>query len=107
MKKILLISAVSLAIAGCGTVASKVVSDGTLQNKTAFAYGVNAEDVSILSQSGGLYDVKWTADVSGETVQCYMSSAIVVSSDAICSKGTKLKRNCNALLSAANMCDEE
>lgn len=104
MKKIILLA--SLTLSACGVISEKVVQDSTLQNKTAFAYGVDAADVKIIRRSGGVTDVKWTADVSGETVTCYMTSAVVISSDAICSKGKQLKRSCNALLAAAGKCEK-
>lgn len=104
MKKIILLA--SLTLSACGVISEKVVQDSTLQNKTAFAYGVDAADVKIVGRSGGVAEVNWTAEVNGETVTCYMGTAVVINSDALCSKGKQLKRSCNALLAAAGKCEK-
>lgn len=115
MNKILLaVTALSatLALTSCGHVSNAVLSDDTLLEKAEFATGIDRDSLTLDSRSGSLDSVEYTVKASnGAKFRCYFTSAVAITSDAICQeissngkKKSKKTGNCNALLKAAGKC---
>ncbi len=112
MKKITIISLVSasIALSGCGQLlqhaTTGLISDATLQEKAAFALGVDDSKVTISDRTkGGVMsggEVKFKATVGKKTYNCYVTSMMGSTSDAICSGGGK--KTCDALSKKAGKC---
>lgn len=108
----------SLALTGCGHISKNFVSDADLIDKAESATGVDASRLSVVPGSVKAemdsihYKVK---SKGGQTWNCYFTTAVAISSDAVCKKvGTKGKDpvvrrkkaadDCNDLLRAAGRC---
>ena len=119
-KTALIIAALSvLTLSGCGHISKNFVSEDTPIEKAEFATGIEASRLSVVKGSvkpeldSIHYQVKTKG---GATYRCYFTSAIAITSDAVCKKiGSKgkdpVKKNrqknaegCNALLKAAGRC---
>lgn len=119
-KTAFIITALSaLTLSGCGHISKNFVSEDTLIDKAEFATGIDASRLSVVKGSvkpeldSIHYQVKTKG---GATYRCYFTSAIAITSDAVCKKiGSKgkdpVKKNrqkdaegCNALLKAAGRC---
>jgi len=115
MNKILLAVstlAVAMTLTSCGHVSNAVLSDEMLLEKAEFATGIDRDNLTLDSRSGSLDSVEYTVKSNkGEKFRCYFTSAVAITSDAICQEisanGKKKSRkggNCNALLRAAGKC---
>ena len=108
----------ALLLTGCGHISKNFVSNDDMLAKAEFATGVDASRLSIVdgsvrSEMDSIhYKVK---SKGGQTWNCYFTTAIALSSDAVCKKvGSKGKDpvvrkkpagdDCNALLRAAGRC---
>ncbi len=107
-------AAVSL-LQGCGIVASKTVSDSSLQEKAAVTLNTTPEKVRIFDKRGELDSVKFKAQSSKGVYNCYYTTLVALDSDTLCSgpvegsgkqtpSETAAPANCNALLKAAGRC---
>ncbi|MFZ7199139.1 hypothetical protein [Avibacterium avium] len=103
MKK--LATLITLFLTGCGVVGNQTISDETLKEKAAFALSTNANKVVISERKAGIDDIRFIATVGKKKYQCYITTVVVVSSDAVCSgtDGNK-SSSCNALEKAAGRC---
>lgn len=105
---------VASIITGCGMVSSAITSDETLLDKAETATGIAKENLTLVenSKDPSLDAVNFSVkDKQGNLYKCYFTSAVAVTSDAICSKISKdgtvenaNDGNCNALLKAAGKC---
>ncbi len=86
--------------AGFGT--SGLIKDSTLQQRAAFALGVDTSQVKISNRENSGIKINFTATVGKKSNQCYVTSSVGVVSDAICSGGGKT--TCNELLKKAGKC---
>jgi hypothetical protein len=112
MKKTTIIALIgtSIALSGCGQLlqhaTSGMISDEKLQDKAAFALGVDSSKVKISNRTKGSVmdggEIKFTATVGKKSYSCYVVSSIGASSDAICSGGGK--KTCDALSKRAGKC---
>ena len=106
-----------LSLAGCGTIAESTQSDLDLREKAAFALDTTSENVTILSKSSSLEEMRFQAKTNKGVYNCYFTSVILVNSQAVCSgpvstnaKSTNAAaeanhvQTCNALLKAAKRC---
>ena len=109
----------SLLLSGCGHISKNFVSEADMVDKAELATGVDASRLSVVPGS-----VKAEMDSihfkvkskGGQTWNCYFTTAVAISSDAVCKKvGSKGKDpvvrkqkkeadDCNALLRAAGRC---
>ena len=113
---LLIVISCSLAwsLSGCGMLSAQITSEDTILDKAETATGIAKTNLKIVPGSieSSLDAVNFKAtDHNGNLYKCYFTSAIAVTSDAICSKLTKdgkeeptNKGNCNALLKAAGKC---
>ena len=117
---------VACALGGCGFIKKPMTSEATLLDRAEMATGVEKSNLSVVPDSvrseidSVHYKVK---SKNGDIYRCYFTSALVVDSDALCTKiggaeGTKSSKNstksskpstkdskgCNALLKAAGKC---
>lgn len=102
-------------LAGCGHISKSMVSEATMLDKAEMATGVDVSRLSIVPGSimaemdAVHYKVK---SKNGQTWRCYFTSAIAVTSDAVCKQisGKAIKQPkqkpgaCNDLLRAAGRC---
>jgi hypothetical protein len=106
-----------LSLAGCGTIAENTQSDSDLREKAAFALDTTSDNVTILSKSSSLEEMRFQAKTKKGIYNCYFTSAIVVNSQAVCSRPVSASakaasaaaeatpaQTCNALLKAAKRC---
>ena len=87
-----LILAGAVVLTGCGMVSSAIVSDETLLDKAETATGVAKENLTLVSESkdASLDAVNFkVTDKQGNLYKCYFTSAVAVTSDAICTKIAK------------------
>lgn len=108
----------SFVLTGCGHISKNFVSDADMIDKAESATGVDASRLSVVPGSVKAemdsihYKVK---SKGGQTWNCYFTTAVAISSDAVCKKvGTKGKDpvvrrkkaadDCNDLLRAAGRC---
>lgn len=126
---IALIAASAFALTGCGAIAQKMTSNEDLLDKAEFATGIEAKNLTVIPNSvhGELDAVHFKVKTNkGATYRCYFTSAIAVTSDAVCTKigakeevkstknvnaknagkksGKSQSSDCNALLRAAGRC---
>lgn len=125
---IALIAASAFALTGCGAISQKMTSNEDLLDKAEFATGIEAKNLTVIPNSvhGELDAVHFKVKTNkGATYRCYFTSAIAVTSDAVCTKigakdeaknaktekaAKKAGKNqsqssdCNALLRAAGRC---
>lgn len=106
MKNVAILFAVA-ALTACGTIDNAVRSDESIQEKTAFALGTTAENVTISNRRSELGSVKFNATTNGRMFQCYYTTA-GITSDVLCSPtdggAPAAGAPCNALLKAAGKC---
>lgn len=115
----LLIAAwLGLSTSGYASLNSSLVSDEKLQERAAFALGVDPASIVISNRGSEGVRINFTATVGGKANQCYVTHAVSVAgsqvSDALCSgarasKGaaqgkSKDPGSCNALLRSAGRC---
>lgn len=116
MKEVAVMACLCL-LAGCASVS---VTENTLENRTAFALGLDAGDFTISNrQDSGVRTDYEVSTKRGERYACYVTGSVGVVSDAICSrragpgkanssaepKGeSRQGAPCNALLKAAGRC---
>lgn len=89
IRKFLLVVACTAPLAGCGMVSSSLTSKDTMLEKAEFATGINKNNLTIVEESvsGSLDAVNFTVkDKQNNTYKCYFTSAIAVTSDAVCTK---------------------
>ena len=106
---------VACALGGCGFIKKPMTSEATLLDRAEMATGVEKSNLSVVPDS--------VRSKNGDIYRCYFTSALVVDSDALCTKiggaeGTKSSKNstksskpsmkgskdCNALLKKAGKC---
>jgi len=110
---------VACALGGCGFIKKPMTSEATLLDRAEMATGVEKSNLSVVPDSvrseidSVHYKVK---SKNGDIYRCYFTSALVVDSDALCTKiggaegtksskpSTKGSKDCNALLKAAGKC---
>ena len=112
--------AAALTLTACGHIAKETTSEEAMLDKAEFATGIDRNNLKVVNGSveGSMDAVHFKVKAkNGATYRCYFTSAIAVTSDAICTPndGTgkafrKQKEkaaksgNCNALLRAAGRC---
>lgn len=117
-----LVAATTIALTGCGAISQKMTTDADLVDKAEFATGIEAKNLTVIPNSvhGELDAVHFKVkSKTGATFRCYFTSAITVTSDAVCTKigsktdpqyekakkaGKTQGGDCNALLRAAGRC---
>lgn len=115
--KLALLAAVSssvLLFTGCCVISEQITSDAALLDKAKFATGVRKENLVVVKDSitSSIDAVQYKVqDKKGNVYRCYFTSAVAITSDALCSKlsddGSEKpasEGNCNALLKAAGRC---
>lgn len=113
MKKTIagLIGAVILS--GCGVMQNSINTEDSYKEKAALALGTNVENIKISNQTASLDSISFIAERvdNNSFYKCSYTTALVVESDALCSKTTEPKEEvkevneqCNALQQAANQC---
>ncbi|RMQ44508.1 hypothetical protein ALQ04_01681 [Pseudomonas cichorii] len=107
-------SAIAL-LQGCGIVASKSVSDSSLQEKAAVTLNTTPEKIRVFDKRGELDSVKFKAQSNKGVYNCYYTTLMgALDSDTLCSgpvegsssqgKAQTPPASCNALLKAAGRC---
>lgn len=116
IKVLNLTSALILAtlITGCGMISEQVTSEDSMLDKAETATGISKSNLKLVEGSvdSSLDAVNFkVTDQDGNLYKCYFTSAIAVTSDALCTKISKDGKaepanqgNCNALLKAAGKC---
>lgn len=102
------------SIAGCGMISEQVTSEDSMLDKAETATGIAKFNLKLVEGSvdSSLDAVNFkVTDQDGNLYKCYFTSAIAVTSDALCTKISKDGKaepanqgNCNALLKAAGKC---
>ena len=122
----LALGVVACALGGCGFIKKPMTSEATLLDRAEMATGVEKSNLPVVPDSvrSEIDSVHYTVrSKNGDIYRCYFTSALVVDSDALCTKiggaeGTKSSKNstksskpntkgskdCNALLKAAGKC---
>ena len=112
---------VACALGGCGFIKKPMTSEATLLDRAEMATGVEKSNLSVVPDSvrSEIDSVHYKVrSKNGDIYRCYFTSALVVDSDALCTKiggteGTKSSKNstksskngsCNALLKKAGKC---
>lgn len=108
--KILISSLLTLVLTGCGIIDGAVRSDNSIKEKTAFALGTTADNVTISNISKDFDSVKFNATYKKKVYQCYYSTVLVTTSDVLCSptdgkSSLPQTAQCNALTKAAGKCN--
>ncbi|MCD5979794.1 hypothetical protein [Pseudomonas quasicaspiana] len=104
-----------LLLQGCGMIASKTVSDISLQEKAAVTLNTTPEKVRIFEKRGEVDSVKFKAQTNKGVYNCYYTTLVGLDSDTLCSgpvegsakqtgAETPAPASCNALLKAAGRC---
>lgn len=104
----------ALLMSGCGMISEQITSEDTILDKAETATGVAKENLTIVEGSvdSSIDAVNFKVqDKQGNIYKCYFTSAVAITSDAICSQISAdgkvkpaNKGNCNALLKAAGKC---
>ena len=110
---------VACALGGCGFIKKPMTSEATLLDRAEMATGVEKSNLSVVPDSvrSEIDSVHYKVrSKNGDIYRCYFTSALVVDSDALCTKivgtegikssknSTKGSKDCNALLKAAGKC---
>ena len=117
---------VACALGGCGFIKKPMTSEATLLDRAEMATGVEKSNLSVVLDSvrSEIDSVHYKVrSKNGDIYRCYFTSALLVDSDALCTKiggaeGTKSSKNstksskpsmkgskdCNALLKKAGKC---
>lgn len=110
---------VACALGGCGFIKKPMTSETTLLDRAEMATGVEKSNLSVVPDSvrSEIDSVHYKVrSKNGDIYRCYFTSALVVDSDALCTKivgaegtkssknSTKTSKDCNALLKAAGKC---
>ena len=117
---------VACALGGCGFIKKPMTSEATLLDRAEMATGVERSNLSVVPDSvrSEIDSVHYKVrSKNGDIYRCYFTSALVVDSDALCTKiggaeGTKSSKistksskpsmkgskDCNALLKKAGKC---
>lgn len=117
---------VACALGGCGFIKKPMTSEATLLDRAEMATGVEKSNLSVVPDSvrSEIDSVHYKVrSKNGDIYRCYFTSALLVDSDALCTKiggaeGTKSSKNstksskpsmkgskdCNALLKKAGKC---
>ena len=119
IRSTLVVSAV-LSLTACGHIQKEMSSEEMMLDKAEFATGITAKNLKIVPDSvrAEIDSVHYKVKArNGNTFRCYFTSAIAVTSDAICTpidgsgkafKNQKKKAakegRCNELLRAAGRC---
>ena len=115
MKKVLtslaLAGALGIALAGCGAIHSKAVSEADLLDRAESAIGIDKNNLTLVENSISSsadavhFSVK---DKKGNRYKCYFTTLVFHTSDAICQKisadGSASGSTCDALSKAAGKC---
>ncbi|RMS83917.1 hypothetical protein [Pseudomonas savastanoi] len=107
--------AVASLIQGCGIIASKTVSDSSLQERAAVTLNTTSDKVRVFDKRAELDSVKFKAQTNKGVYNCYYTTLVALDSDTLCSgpiEGAGKKASseaeaptsCNALLKAAGRC---
>jgi len=113
MKKVILLST-AMVLSACGTLDNKVNSEVDVKEKAASALETTSDKVTISNRRNELGSVKFNATTSGIIFQCYYTTVVGISSDAICvptdGQSSEIKsaiksESCNALLESAGKCE--
>ncbi|MBC9130765.1 hypothetical protein JMI89_08390 [Frischella sp. Ac48] len=111
MRKIMLpLIFITLSLSGCGMIDGSIRSDESIKQKTAFALGTTPDKITISNKTKEMDSVKFNATFKKKVYQCYYTTALVTSSDVLCSpmgKNGSLPKTaqCNALTKAAGQCN--
>lgn len=108
----IIIAAIAITIlSGCAALEKKTVKDESLQKKASLAIGVSPENIKVSNVQGGLEKITFDAEANGSEYSCYYTTALIVKSDALCTKfdvskntSSQNKEQCDALSSAAGKC---
>ena len=117
---------VACALGGCGFIKKPMTSEATLLDRAEMATGMEKSNLSVAPDSvrSEIDSVRYKVrSRNGDIYRCYFTSALLVDSDALCTKiggaeGTKSSKNstksskpsmkgskdCNALLKKAGKC---
>ncbi|WP_297901617.1 hypothetical protein [uncultured Campylobacter sp.] len=110
---------VACALGGCGFIKKPMTSEATFLDRAEMATGVEKSNLSVVPDSvrSEIDSVHYKVrSKNGDIYRCYFTSALVVDSDALCTKivgtegikssknSTKSSKDCNALLKAAGKC---
>jgi len=115
---VIALSVTACVLGGCGFIKKPMTSDDTLLDRAEMATGVEKSNLSVVPDSvrSEMDSVHYKVrSKNGDLYRCYFTSALVVDSDALCTKiggaeGTKSYKNstksskngsCNALLKKA------
>ena len=108
VSKLIWVSALVCALAGCGTVGNAVTSDDELARKAAFALDTTPDQITISDRSAEVSGaINFVASLKGRKHQCYITSMMgAVNSSAICSGANSVGSSgtCNDLQKAAGQC---
>ena len=112
--------AAALTLSACGHIAKETTSADTMLDKAEFETGIDRKNLRVVEGSieGSMDAVHYKVKAkNGLNFRCYFTSALAVTSDAICTPidgdGKAFKKqkekaaksgNCNALLRAAGRC---
>lgn len=115
-----LVAGAVLSLTACGHIQKEISSEADMLDKAEFATGIDARNLRIVegSVSGSINSVNYKVKAkNGQVYRCYFTSALAVTSDAICTpidkdgkafKKQKAKTRsdgkCNDLLRAAGRC---
>lgn len=99
-------------LGGCGMISEQVTSEDTMLDKAETATGIIKSNLTLVKDSvhSSIDAVNFNVtDKQGNLYKCYFTSAIAVTSDALCTKisadGSEAgPTNCNPLLKAAGKC---
>lgn len=95
-----------LSLSGCAALEKNTVTENSLKDKASTSIGTKPENIKVSNIQGGLEKITFDATANGSEYSCYYTTALIVKSDAICSKldGNKKVSQCDALSSAAGKC---
>lgn len=109
-----------LSLTACGFIQKEISSEDMMLDKAEFATGISAKNLQIVEGSvqGSVDAVQYKVkDRKGQIYRCYFTSAIAITSDALCTpidgtgKAFKAQKKkdakegrCNELLRAAGRC---
>ena len=114
---VILSTAITILLAGCGHISKNFVSDEDMIAKAEFATGIDASRLSVVKGSvkAEMDSIHYQVRTKGGAkYSCYFTTAVAVSSDAVCKKISSKgkdpikkpvkKEDCNDLLRAAGRC---
>ncbi len=90
-KLFLAVISVSSLLTACGHVSNAVLSEQDLLDKAEFATGISRDQLTLVEHAGSLDAVEYrVATKKGRQFRCYFTSALAVTSDAVCRRSLKM-----------------